>query len=98
MVWVAAWLPLEVAVTVTLLVPAGVPGLTMFPPLLAPELPPPQALIHNVEQLKNASRTSMRALRDLPVPEGNMGKTSNPGSSNAYRKVAFLKGFRAAEM
>ena len=47
-----------VAVRVTVLVPAGVPGL--LGPLL---LPPPQAGIHSVESAKIAIRLNKRMLR-----------------------------------
>jgi hypothetical protein len=47
-----------VAVTVTVLVPAGVPGL--LGPLL---LPPPQAGIENVESAKTAMKLNRRILR-----------------------------------
>ena len=47
-----------VAVMVTMLVPAGVPGL--LGPLL---LPPPQAGIENVESAKTAMKLNRRILR-----------------------------------
>jgi hypothetical protein len=77
-VWVRADVPPVVAVTITLLVPAGVPG------LLGLLLPPPQAGIHKVESANTATRLNKRAPRNprlrFPVV---ISSPKTPGSSMA---------------
>jgi len=68
-----------VAVTVTVLVPAGVPGL--LGPLL---LPPPQAGIENVESAKTAMKPNRRILRSVRFRlPADMTSPRKPGRSNA---------------
>lgn len=75
---VRADVPPVVAVTVTLLVPAGVPG------LLGLLLPPPQAGIDKVDNANTAMRLNKRAPRNprLRFPVA-INSPRNPGSSMA---------------